>query len=169
MASHNDTADEAGQSAGLKARASMDAIELLKGEHREIEALFQSYDRLVAQDASSHDRQILAEQICTLLTVHTLIEEELLYPAARAALKELPWLEQARLEHARSSSLVAQLQGMQPGDELFYAKLHLLGEYVAQHAAEEEQLLFPLLARQGLDLRQLGERMNLRREALLEA
>ena len=158
--------DRTEDSTGLKP---ISAIELLQTDHREIEGLFQAYERISAEHASDEEKQILAEQICTLLTVHTMIEEEMFYPAARQALKEQGLLDEAEVEHACAKELTSQIESMHPSNRLFDAKLQILGAYVAHHVSEEEQALFPLIEQCGLDLEQLGQRMNLRKEDLLEA
>ena len=82
------------------------------------------------------------EQICEMLTVHATIEEELLYPAARDVLDEADLVDEAAVEHASAKDLIAQIQGMQPADELYDAKVTVLGEYIDHHVKEEEKEMF---------------------------
>ena len=146
-----------------------DAIELLEADHREVQALFAEYERLVEAEASDDERQQLAEQICTLLTVHTTIEEEIFYPAARDALDEPEQIDEAIVEHASAKDLIEQIESMDPSEELYDAKVKVLGEAIDHHVAEEENEMFPMLRESELDLESLGEQMNLRKEELLEA
>jgi hemerythrin-like domain-containing protein len=147
-----------------------DAIELLESDHREVQALFNEYESLVDSEGDDEDKQTLAEQICTLLTVHTTIEEEIFYPAARDALDEedVDLLDEAVVEHASAKDLIEQIQSMTPGDELYDAKVKVLSEAIEHHVDEEESELFPKLRDSQLDLEELGEQMSARKEELLE-
>ena len=107
------------------------AIELLKGDHREVESLFAQL-----KSESSGERQLeLGRAICVGLMVHAQIEEELFYPAARKALpaqgKDL--VAEATVEHASLKRLIADIDGSASGDELFDARFKVLEEYVWHH------------------------------------
>ncbi|SHN30002.1 hemerythrin domain-containing protein [Rhizobacter sp. OV335] len=67
--------------------SSTDAIDLLEQDHEDVKDLFDQYDELVENEGSDADKQAIAQQICTMLTAHATVEEELFYPAARDALK----------------------------------------------------------------------------------
>lgn len=149
----------------------MDAVRLLTTDHREVHALCENYQKLAGRKdrPDPEQRQLLAMEICVLLTVHTRIEEELLYPAARQALGEegADLLDEAEVEHAGAKKLIRELKAMQAEDELFDAKVKVLGEQVDHHVQEEERELFPLLRRSGLDLDELGARLEARRRELM--
>ena len=145
-----------------------DAISLLKSDHKEVKALFEAYDQLVEDEATDDEKQAVAEEICNALTVHATIEEELLYPAARDALEEeADLVDEATVEHASAKELIAQIQGMQPSDDLYDAKVKVLGEYIDHHVKEEEKEMFPKLRKAGLDLEELGEALKARKEELM--
>ena len=147
-----------------------DAITLLTNDHAEVNELFEQYKAL-AEDAGSmeQDKQSLAEEICTMLTVHATIEEEIFYPAARDALDDGKLLDEAEIEHQAAKDLIAQIQDADPGDPLYDARITVLGEYVNHHVEEEEGELFPQVREAGLDLEALGAEMSARQEELLTA
>ena len=146
----------------------MDAIKLLTADHREVKALFQEYQKLVDHDAEDEEKQPIAEQICAMLTVHAQIEEELFYPAAKEAIKEPDLVDEATVEHASAKDLIAQLRESDPTDELYDAKVKVLGEYIDHHVKEEEGELFPQARRAKVDLAALGEQLEQRKTELMQ-
>jgi hemerythrin superfamily protein len=151
-------------------KPSMSAIELLTADHRAVQDLVAKYAVLAAKVGPAPDRKELAEQIFTMLIVHSSIEEELLYPAARDALPDFEaLLDEARVEHETIRTMVAELQAMSPDEPLYDAKVRVLGEYVEHHAIEEEGQLFPKLRATPVDLEALGLALASRQEELLEA
>jgi hypothetical protein len=144
-----------------------DAISLLTSDHDEVKEMFDAYADLVEAEADSDERQALAEQICEALTVHATIEEEIFYPAARDALEEQDLLDEAEVEHASAKDLIAQIMDMDADEELFDAKVTVLGEYIEHHVKEEEDEMFPKLRDAELDLEALGEHMQVRKEELI--
>ena len=149
--------------------APLDAINLLIADHREVKALFRAYDQLVQTDGDDDEKQELALQICTMLTVHATVEEELFYPAAREVLGEDEDLvDEAEVEHASALDLIEQIEQSSPGDDsLFDAKVKVLGEYIDHHVKEEEGEMFPKVRKSDLDIDSLGEEMAERKEELL--
>jgi hypothetical protein len=144
----------------------IDAIALLGADHKELKQLFKSYDALVDTEAGD-EKEALAEQICSMLVVHATIEEEIFYPAARQSIDEQDLLDEAEVEHASAKDLIAQIQDMDPADDLFDAKVKVLGEYVAHHVKEEEEELFPKTKRSALDLQALGKELSVRKQQLM--
>ena len=145
-----------------------DALALLKADHKEVKELFKSYDELVAAEASSGDeRAAIVRQICSMLTVHATVEEEIFYPAARDNVDEQDLLDEAEVEHASAKDLIAQIEAMLPGEDLFDAKVKVLGEYVAHHIKEEEDELFPKIKGAKLDLQALGDELAVRKQELI--
>ncbi|MBX3621049.1 MAG: hemerythrin domain-containing protein [Rhizobacter sp.] len=144
-----------------------DALKLLAADHKEVKALFKEYQKLCEAEADGERKQALAEQICDMLTVHATIEEELLYPAARDVLDEADLVDEATVEHASAKELIAQIQGMQPADELYDAKVTVLGEYIDHHVKEEEKEMFPKLRKSELDLKELGVSLQTRKSELM--
>ena len=145
-----------------------DAITLLTDDHEEVRQLFEQYQEF-AEDAAADDeaKRTLAEEICTMLTVHATIEEEIFYPAARDALDDDSLLNEAEVEHQAAKDLIEQIQNSDPGDPLYDAQVKVLGEYVNHHVEEEEGQLFPLVQQTDIDLDALGEELSARQEELL--
>lgn len=143
-----------------------DAIQLLTTDHAEVRKLFKSYEKLVKDEADDDEKRQLAEQICTMLTVHSTIEEEIFYPASREVLDEQNLVDEAAVEHACAKDLIAQIQDIDPSDELYDAKVKVLGEYIDHHIKEEQDELFPKLKKAGLDLAALGEELMTRKEEI---
>lgn len=144
-----------------------DAIKLLTQDHKDVDALFKRYDKLCESDGPSAQRAELARQICTMLTVHTTIEEEIFYPAARAVLKEQDLLDEAEVEHASAKDLIEQIEGASPDSELYDAKVKVLGEYIRHHVKEEQDEMFPKVRRTELDLVLVGEALASRKQELM--
>jgi hemerythrin superfamily protein len=148
--------------------SSTDALTLLANDHAEVRELFDQYKE-IAEDAGALDdqKQSLAEDICTMLTVHAMIEEEIFYPAAREALDDASLLDEAEVEHQAAKDLIAQIQDSDPTDALYDARVNVLGEYVNHHVQEEEAELFPQVREAGIDLDSLGAEMSTRQSELL--
>jgi len=149
--------------------SSTDAIALLMNDHQEVKQLFERYEELVESGADDDEKQSLADEICTMLTVHATIEEELFYPAARDAVDDDSLLNEAEVEHQSAKDLIAQIQASDPSDALYDAQVHVLGEYIDHHVKEEEGELFPEVRDADLDLEALGAEMSARQEELLTA
>ena len=145
-----------------------DALQLLMTEHREVKAMFQQYQKLADAGGKGDERMLLASQICVALALHTQVEEEILYPAAREALtSDEDIVDEAYVEHAGAKTLIAQLKTMTSDQPLFDAKVKVLGEYIDHHVKEEESEFFPKLRRTALDLEALGERIAQRKRQLM--
>lgn len=142
-----------------------DAIKLLKTDHREVEGYFKEYEKL--EDES--EKKMLAERICLALTVHTQIEEEIFYPAAREGIDDDDLLDEAEVEHASAKQLIAEILAMEPDEPLYDAKVTVLGEYVSHHVEEEESEMFPEARDGDLDLKALGVQLAERKAALMAA
>jgi len=155
------------KTAKSKGAASTDAIELLTADHKEVKQLFKDYDKLVESEAEDEDKQALAAEICAMLSVHTMVEEEIFYPAAREGIDQQDLLDEAEVEHASAKELIAQIEGMEPSEPLYDAKVKVLGEYVNHHVKEEEGEMFPAVKKAKLDLDALGAEMAERKQALL--
>jgi hemerythrin superfamily protein len=152
--------------AGARA-AKTDATVLLQRDHADVKKLFRQYEKLADSEADGQERQALAMQICQMLTVHATIEEEIFYPAAREAEVEEDLLDEAEVEHASAKDLIAQIQSMSPEDELYDAKVTVLGEYVDHHVQEEEGQMFPKCRRAKMDLAGLAEQLAERKSELM--
>ena len=157
----------ASRPAAKKTGSRQDAIALLTADHREVKALFEKYKDLADSDAGGSDRQAIAETVCDLLTVHATIEEEIFYPAAREALDAEDLLDEAEVEHASAKDLIAKIKAMAPDDDLYNAKVTVLGEYVQHHVEEEEGEMFPEAKGSDMNLQELGSQLLARKNELL--
>jgi hemerythrin superfamily protein len=155
------------KSAPTAEAAKKDATALLQRDHREVQRLFKQFEKLSDDEGTADDRQALAEQICVLLSVHAQIEEELFYPAARAAEVKADLLDEAEVEHASAKELIAQIRAMEPDEPLYDAKVIVLGEYVNHHVEEEEEQMFPKCRKSDMDLVVLAEEMSERKAELM--
>src|SRR5215211_6449391 len=142
---------------------SVSALELLEEDHQQVDGFFEEYENL--EDAGEKERMAL--KICLALAVHTQIEEEIFYPAAREAIEKAELIDEAIVEHASAKQLIAEIEEMDASDELYDAKVKVLGEQVRHHVEEEEDKLFPEIERLELDLEALGKKMAKRKTALL--
>jgi hemerythrin superfamily protein len=143
-----------------------DALELLDADHRAARQLFQQYRELAAHDAPEARRKALADQICMELTIHAKLEEELIYPAVREAIWDDDLMDEAEVEHASARDLIVQILSMDAHEELYDAKVTVLGEYIDHHVREEREQMFPKVRRSGLDLVRLAERLRERKAEL---
>ena len=154
----------------MTTRNGKDACDLLDADHRAVKKMFKEYEELTHSRARSgaQKKMDLAHQICQELTVHAQIEEEIFYPALRDALKETDLLNEAAVEHQSVKDLIAQIQGMSESDEMFDAKVKVLGEYVDHHVKEEKNEIFTKArASRKLDLVGMREELETRKEELM--
>jgi hemerythrin superfamily protein len=151
-------------------RTDLDACSLLDADHRNVKKLFKAYDELTQSRAAgaAQKKRELANEICMELTVHAQIEEEIFYPALRQALKETDLLDEAAVEHASAKDLIAQIQEAVDTDDMFDAKVTVLGEYIDHHVKEERNEIFvKARAARGLDLVAMREQLETRKEELM--
>ena len=144
----------------------VDALALLMADHKAVKALFKEYEKLAQGDALDDQKEELVTNICVELTLHAKVEEEIFYPAVRAAIADHDLLDEAEVEHATVKDLIAQLEEMLPYENLYDAKVKVLSEYVEHHVKEEEGEMFPKVRAIDLDLETLGRQMQARKEAL---
>jgi hemerythrin superfamily protein len=134
---------------------STDAIVLLRDDHKEIRKTFKDFQR--AGENAEATKQRLVDRMIELLTVHTYIENEVMYPRVRELLPELEDdVLESYEEHHVADVLVVELAAMHASDERFTAKTTVLIENVTHHIEEEEQEWFPKV-REGLGRKQLQE------------
>ena len=141
-----------------------DAITLRTQDHEQVKALFEQYEELGERAHVSKHK--LALQICDELTKHSMIEEEIFYPAVRKAIKDDDLMDEALVEHSAAKDLIAQIQDMDPTDELFDAKVKVLSEQIDHHVEEEEGEMFPKVRQAKLDLMALGEELAERKDSI---
>jgi hemerythrin superfamily protein len=145
-------------------RQATDAIALLEADHRAVEKLFRDYEKTDSSDR----KEKLSAQICLALKVHTRIEEEIFYPAARDALKanQEEMVDEAIVEHASAKALIGEIEQMEVDEDLYDAKVKVLSEMIEHHVGEEEKQFFPACRRTDMDLDALGARMAARKAEL---
>ena len=150
------------------AEAQADAISLLKADHRAVEKLFEAFEK--AEDGDLDAKGTLARRACEELTVHAIIEEELLYPAAHRALEKQDEIDvdEAYVEHYLVKTLIEKFDSLRPGDDGFDATFKVMSELVKHHVEEEESELFPELRESGVDLVALGVKLATRKNELTE-
>jgi iron-sulfur cluster repair protein YtfE (RIC family) len=133
---------------------STDAIVLLRNDHQEVRQQFRAFRK---QDQTPEQKQRIVDTIIELLTVHTYIENEVMYPRVRELLPDLEDdVLESYEEHHVADVLTMELAAMGPEDERFEAKTTVLIENVEHHMQEEEQDWFPKV-REGLGRKQLQE------------
>jgi len=143
----------------------LDAVALLKADHRKVEDLFAQFE--AAKGAGR--KKALAEQICMELTVHTKIEEDIFYPACAGKVEE-DLLKEAYVEHDGAKVLIAEIEAGGPDDEFYAAKVKVLSEMIEHHVKEEEQRvegMFSQARKAGLDMDALGEQMAAEKAQLI--
>ena len=146
-------------------QASRNAFDVLEQDHREVEEWFDEYDEL--KDSDEDDKADLAKKICFALKVHAQIEEEIFYPRAREASQNNDLIDEALVEHSTVKNLIGEIEAMEVGDELYDAKVRVLGEMVKQHIKEEEEELFPELQSTKMDLDAVGKELAERKQELM--
>jgi hemerythrin superfamily protein len=144
----------------------VDAIELLKEDHRSVEKIFKEFEKLHEDDSDDESKRALVERACAALTVHTRVEEEIFYPAVRDVLRDEILGEEALVEHSTAKDLIASLEGLEPGEPFYDATFTVLAEYVKHHVKEEETEMFPQVRKAKLDLKELGAQMKQRKDEL---
>ena len=142
-----------------------DAIAMLKADHKKVSGLFAEFEK--ARAASTKKR--LVATICTELSVHAQVEEEVFYPAVKAALKDKALIPEAIVEQATMKDLIGQIEDVEPGGEMYDARVKVLAEYVKHHVKEEHTEMFPKAAKTRLDMLALGVQMAARKSELLAA
>ena len=142
-----------------------DAIALLKADHREVEELFEKFE-----NASGKERkQKLAEQICTELKIHSMIEEEIFYPALDGKIDD-DLLKEAYVEHDGAKMLINDIMAGGADEEYYDAKVKVLSEEIEHHVEEEEKPkegMFAQARDADVDLVELRDRMAARKEELM--
>jgi len=142
----------------------MDAISLLKADHRKVEDLFEKFE------SASSGKEKIAQQICLELMVHATIEEEIFYPACIGKIEDEELIQEAYVEHDSAKVLISEIMSGGSDDEFYDAKVKVLSEMIKHHVKEEEMRAEGLFAEAkdaGLDMDALGEQMSARKEELM--
>jgi hemerythrin superfamily protein len=142
-----------------------DAIALLKADHRTVENLFATYEKARGQER----KRKLAEEICNELKIHTMIEEEIFYPALKGKIED-ELLQEAYVEHDGAKLLINDIVAGSPDEEFYDAKVKVLQEQIEHHVKEEERPsegLFSQARDTDADLVALRDAMLKRKQALM--
>ena len=142
---------------------SQNAITLLRADHQKVTDLFENFEK----SRATAKKKVIAQEICKELTVHATIEEEIFYPAAKAALNDTEMVPEALVEHDGVKKLIAEIEGSVEG-EMFEARVKVLSELIKHHVKEEQTELFPAVKKTSLDLTALGAQLVTRKTELLE-
>ena len=143
-----------------------DAVDLLSDDHLAAGKVFKQYEKLAKKNGPAAQRKALADKVCAMLTVHTTIEEEIFYPAARAAGLDNDMMNEALIEHASAKELIAQIRAGKPGQNYFDAKVKVLSDYIEHHVLEEHTEMFPKCRRSRMNLAALRVAMSARKKQL---
>ncbi|WP_350282649.1 hemerythrin domain-containing protein [Nitrosomonas sp.] len=134
-----------------------DIVKLLKADHEKVKKLFEEFKDLIEKGNSKSKKEKIVKEICEELTLHALVEESIVYPAARDVIEDQILMDEADVEHAGVKELISQLQSMTPEDSHYDAKVIVLSEYVEHHVKEEEKTILPKLAKSEIDEKELAE------------
>lgn len=152
-------------SAKAASTRSPDAVTLLRADHKKVAELFDQFEKA----RSPAKKKQLVSQICLELTVHAQVEEEIFYPEVQAALRDKELVPEAKVEHQSIKDLIAGVEGVEPYGEDYDAKVKVMSEWVKHHVKEEQNEMFPKAKKSKLDLVELGERIQQRKDELLGA
>ena len=142
-----------------------DVLTLLKEDHDKVKDAFKQFESLDRADVETCRE--LVETVCADLRMHSMLEEEIVYPALREAIGDEDLMNEAAIEHEMAETLIDQLENMGPDDPNYFATFTVLGEYVMHHVKEEEGEMFPQAKKaKDLDLAALGEQVMARKEEL---
>ena len=154
------------QTGKSKSAREQNAIALLKADHDEAKDIFAQFEKA----RSANKKLELATKVCAALRVHMQIEEEIFYPAFLEATGDEDLNNEAIVEHDGAKKLIEEIEGIGPDDEMFDAKVHVLGEMIEHHIKEEEKPgdgMFAEARKSKLDLDELGARLKARKEELM--
>jgi hypothetical protein len=145
---------------GSSTKDNLDAVALLKADHRAVEELFEKYEAT----RGSANKAKRAQQICLELTIHATIEEEIVYPAVRGEVDD-DMMDEAYVEHDGAKVLIAELMEGDVGDDFYDAKVKVLSEEIRHHVKEEEGRggIFAQAKKAGVDMAALGEQLSARK------
>jgi hypothetical protein len=148
----------------MTAETRPDAIKLLTRDHREVEALFEKFEKAIRDSR----KESLAREICTELKIHAMIEEEIFYPALRGKIEDDD-LDEAVVEHDGAKVLINDIEAGEPDDDYYEAKVKVLQEEIEHHVREEEKMhgsIFAQARKADVDLEALGAQMAARKAQL---
>jgi hemerythrin superfamily protein len=141
-------------------------IELLKEDHRNVKELFNKFEN--SEDDS--EKEEIVQEAMQELVIHSTIEEEIFYPAAREYFgekeEEKELMDEAKEEHHVVDLLMEELKDMSADDDGYFAKFTVLAENVKHHIKEEEEEMFPKLKGAKEEMSNIAEELAQRKEEL---
>ena len=140
----------------------------LRDDHRRVGRACLAFDRLDVRTDGARCQDIV-QRVLQELSIHAAVDEQLMYPAARAALANASLIDRAEVEHEALQSLMDRLKAMEPGEPKYGARFKLLCATVLNHVEQEEGELFPQLELAALDWQRLAELITERRGQLAGA
>ena len=160
------TSEDTRRSARKSAKQDLDAIQLLKADHRQVEEWFEEFEKSRSDDK----KEKLAHKICTALTVHTQIEEEIFYPAYLEATGDEEMHDEAHVEHQGAKNLISEIEMGKPGENMWEAKVTVLSEMIKHHVHEEEMRdgMFAKAKKSSMDLEEIGMKLAARKKELMK-
>ncbi|HYE26682.1 MAG TPA: hemerythrin domain-containing protein [Allosphingosinicella sp.] len=150
----------------MVAERKMDATHLLAEDHRKVEGLFEQFEKA----GGDGRKEKIANQICTELKIHSMIEEEIFYPALRGKIDDAD-LDEAYVEHDGAKVLINEIEAGGPDEEFYDAKVKVLQEQIEHHVEEEEKIrnnIFQQARASDVDLEALGRQMEERKAELMQ-
>lgn len=143
-------------------------VDELREDHLRVNRAYQRFQKLDARTEGA-EREALVAHVLDELTVHAALEQELLYPALRAALPDTRRVEAAGRDHAELHALINPLRTLKPDEAQYAAQFTALCLHALRHMKWEEARLFPLLEHAALDWARLEGAIDQRREELVVA
>ncbi|HZP86522.1 MAG TPA: hemerythrin domain-containing protein [Burkholderiales bacterium] len=143
-------------------------LAMLAADHETMRQLAEDFQ--AALEAGADEQSNIVAQICEALEMHTALEEEILYPAARKVTELAVLIDKAREEHERLKETVDEIRALEPSDPQIASLVLQLAEDVEAHVVEEEDVLFPELeCRMSSQLTEIGRQMNRLRQRMTQA
>jgi hypothetical protein len=150
----------------MPSQGKQDAIKLLTQDHREVEQLFEQFEKA----SKDEKKEQIARKICTELKVHAMIEEEIFYPALRGKIDDDD-LDEALVEHDGAKVLINEIETSSADADFYEAKVKVLQEQIEHHIKEEEKEsdnIFSQARKTDVDLEAVGEQMAARKAELMQ-
>lgn len=144
-----------------------DAIRLLTEGHFKIKEMFREFEELRRRNCIKGKEELMVE-ICRELTVHTQLEQEIFYPAAREAIKDDLLVDEIMVERSCVKNLIWEIQSLNTSDPMYEAIVAKLNEYINHHMEKQENTIFPKVLKSKIDLVEIGSDMAVCKKILME-
>lgn len=144
-----------------------DAIRLLAEDHLKIKEMLRQFEELRRKNGGEGKEELMVE-ICRELMVHTQLEEEIFYPAAREAIRDDILMDEIMVERSCVKNLIWEIQSLNAFDPAYEPTLTKLNEYINHHMEEQENKIFPKIQKSKIDLVEIGSDMTVCKGILME-